>query len=101
MIKSNGGSGYVRNVLFQNFLARGTAYGLNVNQYWSDETTASGNGVQLSNIQFEVRPEPVDFLPCTSLTAVFSLRIGMAKSSTVYSAHRFNSSARMEHPARA
>lgn len=28
MIKSWGGDGYVKNALFQNFLARGTAYGL-------------------------------------------------------------------------
>ncbi|KAF8914337.1 rhamnogalacturonan-hydrolase [Gymnopilus junonius] len=82
MIKSNGGSGYVQNVLFQNFISRGTAYGLNVNQYWSDETTASGNGVQLSNIQFEnwdgevvdgVQRPPIQFFcadgaPCTGMT---------------------------------
>lgn len=54
MIKSNGGSGYVKNVLFQNFLSRGTAYGLDVNQYWSSQTVADGDGVQLSGIQFEV-----------------------------------------------
>jgi hypothetical protein len=28
MIKGNGGDGYVKNVLFQNFISRGTAYGL-------------------------------------------------------------------------
>ena len=33
MIKSWGGDGYLRNVVLQNFIARGTAYGLNVNQY--------------------------------------------------------------------
>lgn len=33
MIKSWGGDGYLRNVLLQNFIARGTAYGLDVNQY--------------------------------------------------------------------
>lgn len=54
MIKSNGGSGYVRNVLFQNFISRGTAYGLNIDQYWSSQSTAPGDGVQLSNIQFQV-----------------------------------------------
>jgi rhamnogalacturonan hydrolase len=82
MIKSNGGSGYVQNVLFQNFLARGTAYGLNVNQYWTDEALAAGNGVQLSNIQFEnwdgevvdgVERAPIQFIcadgaPCTGMT---------------------------------
>lgn len=54
MIKSNGGDGYVKNVLFQNFLATGTAYGLDIDQYWSSETTVAGDGVTLSNIQFEV-----------------------------------------------
>ncbi|KAF7969537.1 hypothetical protein HWV62_26985 [Athelia sp. TMB] len=53
MIKSNGGDGYVKNVLFQNFLATGSAYGLDIDQYWSSETPAAGNGVSLSNIQFE------------------------------------------------
>lgn len=53
MIKSNGGSGYVRNVLFQNFIAQGTAYGLDVNQYW-ESTPGSGAGVALSNITFDV-----------------------------------------------
>ena len=55
MIKSNGGSGYLRNVLLQNFLARGTAYGLDVDQFWSGTTTASGDGVTLTNITFQVR----------------------------------------------
>ncbi|KAL7278816.1 hypothetical protein ACG7TL_007833 [Trametes sanguinea] len=53
MIKSNLGSGYVRNVLFQNFISRGTAYGLDINQYWSSQTPGSGAGVQLSNITFK------------------------------------------------
>ena len=59
MIKSNGGSGYVRNVLFQNFIARGTAYGLDIDQYWSSESTQSGSGVQLSNITFQVSTTPL------------------------------------------
>ena len=54
MIKSNGGHGYVTNVLFQNFLATGTAYGLDIDQYWSSQTTAAGDGVTLTNITFEV-----------------------------------------------
>ncbi|RPD63561.1 rhamnogalacturonase [Lentinus tigrinus ALCF2SS1-6] len=52
MIKSNLGSGYVRNVVFDNFISRGTAYGLDINQYWSSQTPGSGDGVQLSNITF-------------------------------------------------
>ncbi|TDL19262.1 rhamnogalacturonase-like protein [Rickenella mellea] len=82
MIKSNGGSGYVRNVLFRNFLGRGTAYGLDINQYWVQKTPDGGPGVQLSNITFnnwdgsvantdKIRP-PMQFLcadgaPCTDI----------------------------------
>lgn len=55
MIKSNHGSGYVKNVEFQNFISRGTAYGLNVDQYWSSQSAGSGAGVELSNITFSVR----------------------------------------------
>lgn len=54
MIKSNGGNGSVTNVLFQNFLATGTAYGLDIDQYWSSMSTIDGDGVKLSNIKFEV-----------------------------------------------
>ncbi|KAI0659450.1 rhamnogalacturonase [Cubamyces menziesii] len=82
MIKSNMGSGYVRNVLFQNFIARGTAYGLNVNQYWSSQSPGSGAGVQLSNITFQnwdgnvangVQRPPIQFIcadgaPCFDMT---------------------------------
>ena len=65
MIKSNGGSGYVRNVLFDNFLSRNTAYGLNVDQYWSRQSVGEGDGVQLSNITFRVGSEK---LPCDDST---------------------------------
>ena len=54
MIKSNLGSGYVRNVVFDHFISRGTAYGLDINQYWASQTPGSGAGVQLSNITFSV-----------------------------------------------
>lgn len=54
MIKSNGGSGSVSNVLLQDFISRGTAYGLYINQYWASLSPASGNGVKLSNIKFVV-----------------------------------------------
>ncbi|KAH8104352.1 rhamnogalacturonan-hydrolase [Phellopilus nigrolimitatus] len=81
LIKSNGGSGYLRNVLLQNFIARGTAYGLDVDQHWSGQTTAAGSGVALSNITFDnwdgsvvdgVARPPIQFLcednvPCTSM----------------------------------
>lgn len=58
MIKSNLGSGYVRNVVFDHFISRGTAYGLDVNQYWASQTPGSGAGVQLSNITFSVCSPP-------------------------------------------
>lgn len=57
MIKSWGGSGYLRNVYLQNFLSHNTAYGLDVDQYWSGMTQAAGDGVQLSNITFDVNTQ--------------------------------------------
>ncbi|KAL5522244.1 hypothetical protein ACEPAF_2101 [Sanghuangporus sanghuang] len=81
MIKSNGGSGYVRNVLFESFISRGTAYGMNVDQYWSRQIVGEGDGVQLSNMTFKdwngavvdgVQRSPIQFLcadgaPCTDM----------------------------------
>ncbi|KIP07995.1 glycoside hydrolase family 28 protein [Phlebiopsis gigantea 11061_1 CR5-6] len=52
MIKANGGDGYVRNVVLDNFIGLGTAYGLNIDEFWSLAAKASGVGVQLSNITF-------------------------------------------------
>jgi rhamnogalacturonan hydrolase len=53
MIKSNGGSGYVRNVLFENFIAHSTAYTLDIDQYWSGQAAGDqSTGVQLNNITF-------------------------------------------------
>lgn len=40
------------NVVLQNFVSRGSAYGLYTNQYWSSMAPLPGGGVQLSNIQF-------------------------------------------------
>ena len=54
MIKSNLGSGYVRNIVFDHFVSRDTAYGLDINQYWASQTPRSGDGVHLSNITFSV-----------------------------------------------
>jgi rhamnogalacturonan hydrolase len=82
MIKSNGGSGSVKNVLFQNFISRGVAYGLDIDQYWSSQTTAAGSGVALSNIEFQnwdgyvvdgSRRAPVQIIcadgaPCANIT---------------------------------
>jgi len=58
MIKSNGGSGYVKNVVFDNFIGFSNAYSLNVDQYWSSMKPVGGNGVALSNITFSVGSPP-------------------------------------------
>ncbi|KAK5116166.1 hypothetical protein LTR62_008492 [Meristemomyces frigidus] len=50
MIKSNGGSGTVSNVVLENFIGHGNAYSLDIDQYWSSMSTAPGHGVQLNNI---------------------------------------------------
>ena len=55
MIKSNGGSGTVKNVLLENFIGFSNAYSLNIDQYWSSQKTGTGDGVQLQNITFKVR----------------------------------------------
>lgn len=57
MIKSNGGSGYVEDVVFENFIGHGNAYSLDVDQYWSSMSKLAGNGVQLSNMTFKVGSE--------------------------------------------
>jgi rhamnogalacturonan hydrolase len=50
MIKSNGGSGTVSNVVLENFIGHGNAYSLDIDQYWSSMSAVSGDGVQLNNI---------------------------------------------------
>lgn len=53
MIKSNGGSGTVQNCKFTNFIGHSNAYCLDINEYWTDETQAAGNGVVLSGLTFQ------------------------------------------------
>ncbi|KAK9860120.1 hypothetical protein MYU51_010413 [Penicillium brevicompactum] len=50
MIKSNGGSGNVENVLLENFIGHGNAYSLDIDGAWSSMSEVSGNGVQLTNV---------------------------------------------------
>lgn len=50
MVKSNGGSGYVEDVVFENFIGHGNAWSLDIDQKWASMSTAAGNGVQLSNM---------------------------------------------------
>ncbi|KAJ9223750.1 CAZyme family GH28 [Paecilomyces variotii] len=82
MIKSNGGSGFVENVLFENFIGHGNAYSLNIDSHWSGQSEAEGDGVQLSNITFNnwkgteadgskrgpIRVICPDAVPCTDIT---------------------------------
>lgn len=51
MIKSNGGSGTVSNVVLENFIGHGNAYSLDIDQYWSSMSPIAGAGVQLNNIK--------------------------------------------------
>ncbi|TID22859.1 Glycoside hydrolase family 28 [Venturia nashicola] len=53
LIKSNGGSGFVRNVLIENFIGHSNAYSLDIDQQWLNMRTLPGPGVQLSNIIFK------------------------------------------------
>ncbi|GLI81180.1 hypothetical protein PoHVEF18_009552 [Penicillium ochrochloron] len=50
MIKSNGGSGSVSNLVLENFIGHGNAYSLDIDQQWSSMSTVDGDGVQLNNI---------------------------------------------------
>ncbi|CAO2647301.1 Nn.00g082230.m01.CDS01 [Neocucurbitaria sp. VM-36] len=82
MIKSNGGSGYVEDVVFENFIGRGNAYSLDIDQYWTSMSAIEGNGVQLSNMTFKnwkgtlangaqrgpVKVACADKAPCTDIT---------------------------------
>lgn len=82
MIKSNGGDGTVSNVVFENFIGHSNAYSLDIDQYWSSETTGAGDGVQLNNITFSnwtgteedgatrgpIRVVCADLVPCTDIT---------------------------------
>ncbi|KAF1969378.1 pectin lyase-like protein, partial [Bimuria novae-zelandiae CBS 107.79] len=49
MIKSNGGSGYLEDVVLENFIGHGNAWSLDIDQEWSSMSKIEGNGVQLSN----------------------------------------------------
>ncbi|OAL51089.1 rhamnogalacturonase [Pyrenochaeta sp. DS3sAY3a] len=82
MIKSHGGSGYVEDVRFENFIGHGNAYSLDIDQYWSSMSAISGAGVQLSNLTFTnwkgtlangaqrgpVKVACADTAPCTDIT---------------------------------
>ena len=81
MIKSNGGSGTVSNVILENFIGHGNAYSLDIDQYWSSMDPVAGDGVQLNNIKISnwtgteadgaergpVKVMCADGAPCTSV----------------------------------
>ncbi|KAF2125519.1 glycoside hydrolase family 28 protein [Dothidotthia symphoricarpi CBS 119687] len=82
MIKSNGGSGYVEDVVFENFSGHGNAYSIDIDQYWTSMSALSGSGVALSNLTFNgwtgtmangaergpVKVVCADGAPCTDVT---------------------------------
>ncbi|EPS30977.1 putative rhamnogalacturonase [Penicillium oxalicum 114-2] len=53
MVKSNGGSGTVSNVVLENFIGHGNAYSLDIDQQWSSMHTIAGKGVQLNNFTIQ------------------------------------------------
>jgi len=82
MIKSNGGDGYVKDCVFENFIGHGNAYSLNIDQYWASISTIAGAGVALSGLTFTnwtgteangnqrgpVQVKCADTAPCTDVT---------------------------------
>jgi rhamnogalacturonan hydrolase len=57
MIKSRGGSGFVSDVMFENFIGHSNAYSLNINSNWSSMKQHSGPGVALKTITFKVNAQ--------------------------------------------
>ncbi|KAI4713588.1 hypothetical protein J4E89_001035 [Alternaria sp. Ai002NY15] len=82
MVKSNGGSGYVEDVVFENFIGHGNAWSLDIDQKWASMSAIAGNGVQLSNLTFKNWKGTVEYglnrgpvkvvcaekAPCTDIT---------------------------------
>lgn len=48
-----GGSGYVRDVTFENFRSLNSLYGLDINQYWQNTWEPDTGSVTLSNLVFK------------------------------------------------
>ncbi|KAL3421723.1 rhamnogalacturonase A precursor [Phlyctema vagabunda] len=53
MIKSNGGSGTLKNCQFNNFIGHSNAYSLDIDSYWTSMSAVAGNGVQMSGLSFK------------------------------------------------
>lgn len=81
MIKSNGGSGSVKNCQFNNFIGHSNAYSLDINAYWTELALQDGNGVLYDNLSFSnwkgtcangVQRAPINVIcptgvPCTGI----------------------------------
>ncbi len=52
MIKSNGGSGTVRQCTFSNFIGHANAYSLNLNAFWTQLKLQPGDGVLYRDLNF-------------------------------------------------
>lgn len=52
MIKANGGSGFVSECLFNNFIGRSNAYSLNINGAWENAPKGDGDGVVFKDLWF-------------------------------------------------
>ncbi|OJJ08632.1 hypothetical protein ASPVEDRAFT_57663 [Aspergillus versicolor CBS 583.65] len=50
MVKSNGGSGTVSNLVLENFIGHGNAYSLGIDAEWSSMSAVDGDGVELNNV---------------------------------------------------
>ena len=92
MIKSNGGSGTVKNIVLENFIGHGNAYSLDFNSYWSSMTPVAGNGISYSGITFSVGPQ-LFFMWILVLTLY---RIGQAQQRMAFNVRPYRSYAQAE-----
>lgn len=82
MIKSNGGSGTVENIAFNNFMGHSNAYTLDFDTAWSSMDVTEGDGISYSNISFStwtgtatdgtergpIKINCPEAVPCTDIT---------------------------------
>lgn len=82
MIKSNGGSGNVKNLAFNNFMGHSNAYTLDFDSAWASMSVADGDGIDYSNITFSgwsgtcsdgtergpIKMNCPEAVPCTDIT---------------------------------
>ncbi|KAG0153518.1 hypothetical protein PDIDSM_2171 [Penicillium digitatum] len=82
MIKSNGGSGNVENLVLENFIGHGNAYSLDIDSAWSSMGKVPGKRRHLNNVTIKnwkgteangaqrgpIRVKCADGAPCTDIT---------------------------------